>query len=150
MLFRSPQVLADESGVTQVEIVVAPHPDQPAGAVELEQLLPHRAVGSDDVLEVVLPEFVAVAGLDVGEAVLPVGLGMEPSLVPGLPPLLIAEAGREGGPIGLCGAKKLDLRRSVPGVGGRRDKLSTVRSDKDNRDILFALGVEGPLSSSRS
>lgn len=45
--------------------------------------------------------------------------------------------------MGLCGAKKLDRRLSVPGVSGSRERLSTVRSDNESRDALFALGVCG-------
>ena len=71
-ILRIPQVLANELGVGQREVVVAPHPDESSGAVEREQLFPHRAVGPDDVLEVVLPELVAVAGFDIGETAAPV------------------------------------------------------------------------------
>lgn len=70
------------------------------------------------------------------------GFEKEPSLVPGRIFMLIADAGREGGPIGLCGTKKLDLLLSVTGVGGRRDKLSTVRSESEGREDFFGLGVE--------
>ena len=54
----------------------------------------------------------------------------------------MAEVGREGGAMGLCGEKKLDLLRSVAGVGGKRERLSTVLSDKDGRDAFLGLGVE--------
>lgn len=75
-----------------------------------------------------------------GEGILVTVLGRGISLVSSI---LIAEAGRDDWPIGLCGAKKLDLRLSVPGVSGSRDRLSTVRSDNESRDALFALGVLG-------
>lgn len=79
-----------------------------------------------------------------GETSLPGSLA---SLVPGrLLSTLIAEAGRDGGPMGLCGAKKLDLRLSVPGVAGSRERLSTVRSDNERRDDRFTLGVDGSSS----
>lgn len=92
-----------------------------------------------DVGAVVRVEGRALAGaILVGPALL---RGLEevlPSLVPGLLPalpfLLIAEAGRAGGPIGLSGGlKKLDLRRSL-GVEGTEFKLSIVLSDSDGRE----------------
>lgn len=99
-----------------------------------------------DVIFVVRPvrvEGLALAGaMRVGPALLS---GREevvlPSLVPGLLPdlpfLLIAEAGRGGGgPMGLSGGlKKLDRRRSF-GVDGTDCRLSMVRSDKEGREDL--------------
>jgi len=80
-----------------------------------------------------------------GEASLGAGFANPPSLVPGLRGTLIAEAGREGGPIGLTiglsPLKKPDLLRSVAGVAGSCERLSTVRSDKDGRCALLGLGV---------
>jgi hypothetical protein len=68
-----------------------------------------------------------------------------PSLVLGrllalLPLRLEDEPGLGGGPMGLSGAKKLDLRRSF-GVVGIACKLSMVRSDRDGRDGFLVLGV---------
>lgn len=66
----------------------------------------------------------------------PAALANKPSLVPGLllrslPFLLILDAGRGGGPIGLStGEKKLDLRLAL-GVVGTFWRLSIVRSLKD-------------------
>lgn len=75
-----------------------------------------------------------------GEGIAPGTLGRGTSRVSSM---LIAEAGRDGGPMGLCGAKKLDLRLPVPGVSGSRERLSTVRSDNESRDTLFVPGVVG-------
>lgn len=75
---------------------------------------------------------------------------VELSLLPGLIVILSAEAGREGGPIGLVGPKKLDRLRSVAGVGGKRDILSTVLSDRLGRDDFRAFGVVWELSTRAS
>ena len=96
-----------------------------------------------DVGAVVRVEGLALAGAILVEPALLRGLEeVLPSLVPGLLPallfLLIAEAGRAGGPIaiGLSGGlKKLDLRRSL-GVDGTEFKLSIVLSDNDGREGL--------------
>lgn len=70
------------------------------------------------------------------------GVWKEPSLVPGLLPLLdMAEAGRSGGGMLLSALKKLDLRLPfAPAAGdeGRLARLSMVRSESDGRDFFFA------------
>lgn len=71
----------------------------------------------------------------------PTAFANEPSLVPGLllrslPFLLMLDAGRGGGPMGLSmGEKKLDLRLSF-GVVGTFWRLSIVRSLKDGLEDL--------------
>jgi hypothetical protein len=92
---------------------------------------------------------VGEAVLLVGEAILAGGLDGAASLNSERLSLLIAEMGRDGGPMGLLGAKKLDLRLLVPGVSGRREMLSMVRSDSERREgRFFAPGVHGSWSSS--
>jgi len=85
-----------------------------------------------------------------GEASRGAGFANPASLVPGLRGTLIAEAGREGGPIGLTiglsPLKKPDLLRSVAGVAGSCDRLSTVRSDRDGRDAFRGLGVASSMN----
>ena len=87
-----------------------------------------------------------------GEAGL-AGLANKPSLVPGLlapllPFLLMAEAGRRGGPMGdSTGEKKLDLRRSF-GVAGIFCRLSSVRSVREGRDFVRSLGRNSSSSGS--
>lgn len=104
---------------------------------------------------------VRVAGLAlediflVGIAGLANGFAKEPSLVPGLLPLLLParlklDPGRGGGPIGLStGLKKLDRRRSF-GVEGTDWRLSMVRSDKDGLDVFRACTGSGATYSSGS
>lgn len=128
-----------------VAVVRADLPATEAGRPSLDDARPMEdgALGVEYLFGILLDGgTIAEDRLD-GEAVLPIGLGCDPSLAS---PVLIAEAGRDGGPMGLCGAKKLDLRRSVPGVSGRRERLSTVRSDKEIRDARFIFGVDGSSS----
>lgn len=81
-----------------------------------------------------------------GEAALEAGLTNPPSIVPGRFDTAIADAGRDGGPIGLVtiglsGLKKPDLLLSVAGVDGSVDRLSIVRSESDSRLDLLGFGV---------
>ena len=69
-----PQVGPHVAGVLQVDVVIAVHPDQPAVVVEGTNQVPDGPVRLDDVLVLVLPQLVAVAGFDVGEPLLPVVL----------------------------------------------------------------------------
>ena len=48
--------------------------------------------------------------------------------------------------IGLSSLKKPDLLRSVAGVAGSCDRLSTVRSDKDGRDAFRGFGVASSIN----
>ena len=75
------------------------------------------------------------------EAALEAGLAMELSLDPGRMVMLNEDPGLEGGRIGLCDGKKLDLLRSVTGVGGSREMLSMVLSDRLRRDDFRPMGV---------
>lgn len=70
-----------------------------------------------------------------------------PSLVPGRLALLIAEAGREGGPIGLCGVKKLDFRLPPAGEGGMCERLSIVLSEREGLDFR-GFGVDSSWAAS--
>lgn len=97
--------------------------------------------------------FVAFAlgkGRFAGDAGRADGFTKPPSLLPGRIVALKAEAGREGGPMGLGGGKKLDLLRSVTGVGGRRKMLSTVLSDRLGRDDFLTLGGVSAWDTERS
>lgn len=91
---------------------------------------------------VVRVDGLALAGAIFVEPALLSGLDeVEPSLVPGLLPallfLLIAEAGRRGGPMGLSGGlKKLDRRLSF-GVDGMDCSVSIVLSDSEGREVLL-------------
>lgn len=59
--------------------------------------------------------------------------------------LLIADAGRSGGLIGLISSrqKKLDLRLLGTGEGGICDSVSIVLSDNDGLGLRFSFGVAG-------
>jgi hypothetical protein len=59
--------------------------------------------------------------------------------------LLIAEAGRSGGPIGLVGSvsKKLDFRLFEEGEGGICKSVSIVLSDSEGLGFRFSLDVSG-------
>lgn len=48
--------------------------------------------------------------------------------------------------IGLSPLKKPDLLRSVAGVAGSCERLSTVRSDRDGRDTFRGLGVASSMN----
>lgn len=54
----------------------------------------------------------------------------------------MADPGRAGVAIGLCGLKKADRLRLLPGVGGTCAKLSIVRSDNDGLGPLLT-AVDG-------
>ena len=87
-----------------------------------------------------------VIGRLIGEAGLADAFAKPPLIESGRFAALMADAGRDGGPIGLCtiglsGLKKPDLRLSVAGVDGNRNRLSIVRSDRDGRDTFLGLGV---------
>jgi hypothetical protein len=122
-----------------VLIVVVDLPVTEAGRPSLDGARPidEGALGR---LGILLVEGIMAEDLLDGEGILPTGLGRGTSLVSSI---LIAEVGRDVFPMGLCGAKKLDLRLSVPGVSGSRERLSTVRSDKESRCALFVFGVFG-------
>jgi hypothetical protein len=73
------------------------------------------------------------------------GFAKVPSLVFGLLLLLLfllmADAGRAGGPIGdSMGAKKLDPRLLF-GVAGKFCRLSIVRSDREGRPLPLSCGL---------
>jgi hypothetical protein len=59
--------------------------------------------------------------------------------------ILIAEAGRSGGSIGLIvsALKKLDFRPFEEGEGGICDSVSMVLSDNDGLGLRFSFGVFG-------
>lgn len=61
--------------------------------------------------------------------------------------LLIAEAGRRGGRMGLVVStlKKLELRLFEEGEGGNCERVFMVLSDRDGRGFRFALGVSGGI-----
>jgi len=122
--------------------VVIGLPATEAGRPSLEGVRPIEdgALGRETCAGILLAGGGMAENLLDGEGILLTVVGRGSSLVSSI---LIAEAGRDDWPIGLCGAKKLDLRLSVPGVSGSRERLSTVRSDKESRDALFALGVFG-------
>jgi hypothetical protein len=123
-------------------LVVADLPATEAGRPSLDGARPtdEGALGMEYFVGILLVGgAIAEDRLD-GEGIFPGTFGREASLVSST---LIAEVGRDEGPIGLCGAKKLDLRLPVPGVSGSRDRLSTVRSDNESRDALFVPGVDG-------
>ena len=52
--------------------------------------------------------------------------------------LRTVEIGWLGGPIGLSTMKKVDFLAPGDGVGEIRDKVSTVRSDKDGRGLRLS------------
>lgn len=91
-----------------------------------------------------------VTGRFAGEGSLGAGLPKPPSPAPGLLGTLIAEAGRDGGPIGLTiglsPLKNPDLLRSVAGVAGSCERLSTVRSDSDGREAFRGFGVASSMN----
>lgn len=48
--------------------------------------------------------------------------------------------------MGLCGLKKADLLRLLPGVGGTWARVNIVRSDRDGRGPFFAATIGDELS----
>jgi len=57
--------------------------------------------------------------------------------------LVIDEAGREGGRIGLSAVKKLDFLLREAGDGGIWESVSMVLSDNEDTVSLFGPGVSG-------
>lgn len=138
LLVRCSGFVVDAFGV----LVVAGLPATEAGRPSFDDARPidEGALGIEYLVGILLVGGAITDERLDGEGIVPGTLGRETSLVSSM---LIAEAGRDGGPIGLCGAKKLDLRLPVPGVSGSRERLSTVRSDNESRDTLFVPGVVG-------
>lgn len=138
LLARCSGFVVDAFGV----LVVTDFPATEAGRPSFDGARPmdEGALGMEYFEGILLVGGAIAEDLFDGEGTFPDTLGREASLVSST---LIAEAGRDGGPIGLCGAKKLDLRLPVPGVSGSLERLSTVRSDNESRDVLFVPGVVG-------
>lgn len=138
LLARCSGFVADAFGV----LAATDLPATEAGRPSFDEAKPmdEGALGIEYFVGILLVGGAMAEDLLDGEGIFPSTLGREASLVSST---LIAEAGRDGGPMGLCGAKKLDLRLPVPGVSGSREILSTVRSDKESREALFVPGVVG-------
>ena len=138
LLVRCSGFVVDAFGV----LVIVDLPATEAGRPSLDGAKPMEegALGMECFVGILLVGGAIVEDRLDGEGIFPGTLGCEASLVSST---LIAEAGRDGGPIGLCGAKKLDLRLPVPGVSGSRERLSTVRSDNESLDTRFVPGVVG-------